>query len=63
MILMASYYYYMVSISIGYVFCVHMLCITVYKKTSVGETQRDNKTEFDHENHEIQKAMDQNHAH
>ena len=46
-------YYYVLSIYFGYVFCLHMLCIKVYKKTSVGETQRDNKTEFDRENHEV----------
>ena len=57
MILMESYYY-VLSIYFGYVFCLHMLCIKVYRKTSVGETHRNNKTEFDHENHEIQKAMD-----
>ena len=49
----------MLSISFGYVFCLHMLCIKVYRKTSVGETHHDNKMEFDRENHEIQKAMDQ----
>ena len=56
---MESYYYYMLSISFGYVFCLHMLCIKVYRKTSVGETHRDNKMEFDRENYEIQKVMDQ----
>ena len=50
MILMESYYYYLLFISFGYVFCLHMLCIKVYRKTSVGETHRDNKTELDHEN-------------
>ena len=59
MILMESYYYYLLSISFGYVFCLHMLCIKVYKKTSVGETHCDNKTEFNHENYEIYKAMSQ----
>ena len=29
------------------------------QETSVGEAHRDNKTEFDHENHEIRKVMDQ----
>jgi len=57
-ILMESYYY-LLSISLGYVFCLHMLCIKVYMKTSVGETHRDSKTRFDCENHKIQKAMDQ----
>ena len=41
MILMESYYYYLLSISFGYVFCLHMLYIKVYKKTSVGgDTQQ-----------------------
>jgi len=62
MILMESYYYYLLSISFGYVFCLHMLCIKVYMKTNVGETHRDNKMRFDLENHKIQKAMDQKHA-
>ena len=31
-------YYYLLSTSFGYVFCLHMLCIKVYRKTSVGET-------------------------
>ena len=53
------YYYYLLSISFGYVFCLHMLCIKVYKKTSVGEAHSNNKTRVDRENHEIQKAMDQ----
>jgi hypothetical protein len=35
-----------------------MLCIKVYRKTSVGETHHDIKTEFDRENHEIQEVMD-----
>jgi len=35
-----------------------MLCIKVYRKTSVGEAHR-NKTRFDRENHEIQKATKQ----
>ena len=56
MILIESYYY-MLSISFGYVFCLHMLCIKVYRKTSVGETHHDDRTEFDHENHEIQEIM------
>ena len=58
LILMESYYY-LLSTSFGYVFCLHMLCIKVYRKTSVGETHRDNKMEFDHENHDIQKAINQ----
>ena len=58
MILMESYYYYLLSISFGYVFCLHMLCIKVYMKTSVGKAHR-NKTRFDRENHEIQKATEQ----
>ena len=33
---MESYYYYMLSISFGYVFCLRMLCIKVYRKTSGG---------------------------
>ena len=37
----------------------HMLCIKVYRKTSVWETHRDNMTEFDREIHEIQKATEQ----
>ena len=57
MILMESYYYYLLSISFRYVFCLHMLCTKVYRKTSVGETHRDNKTEFDRKNHEIRKVM------
>jgi len=60
MILMESYYYYyLLSISFGYVFCLQMLCIKVYRKTSVGEAHHDYITKFDRENHEIQKAMDQ----
>ena len=59
MILMESYYYYLLSIYFGYVFCLHMLCIKVYRKTSVGETHHNNKMRFDRENHKIQKAMDQ----
>ena len=39
--------------------CLHMFCIKVYKKTSVGEAHSNNKTRVDRENHEIQKAMDQ----
>ena len=54
-----SYYYYLLSISFGYVFCLHMLCIKVYRKTSVGEAHHDNTMEFDNKNHEIQKAIDQ----
>ena len=57
-ILIESSYYYLLSISFGYVFCLHMLCIKVYRKTSVGEAHR-NKTRFDRENHEIQKATKQ----
>ena len=53
----SSSYYYMLSIYFRYVFCLHMLCIKVYRKTSGGETHHDNKTEFGHENHEIQKVM------
>ena len=52
-------YYYLLSISIKYVFCLHMLCIKVYRETSVGEAHHDNKMEFNRKNHEIQKAMDQ----
>jgi hypothetical protein len=37
--------------------CLHMLCIKVHRKTSVGGTHRDNKTKFDHENHEIWEVM------
>ena len=59
MILMESYYYYLLSISFGYVFCLHMLCIKVYRKTSVGETYHDNTMKFDRKNHEIQKAAEQ----
>ena len=59
MILMESYYYHLLYISFGYVFCLHMLCIKVYRKTSVGETHRNNKTEFNRENYEVQKVMDQ----
>ena len=58
MILMEAYYYYLLSISFGYVFCLHM-CIKVYRKTSVGETHRDNKMEFNRENREAQKIMRQ----
>ena len=51
---------YLLFISILYIcVCLHMLCIKVYRKTSVGEAQRDIKTEFDRENHEIQKATKQ----
>ena len=57
MILMESYYYYLLSIYFGYVFCLHILCIKVYRKISVGETRRDNKTKIDRENHEIRKVM------
>ena len=35
-ILMESYYYYLLSICFDYVFYLHMLCIKVYRKTSVG---------------------------
>jgi hypothetical protein len=49
-------YYYLLSISFGYVFCLHMLCIKIYRKTSVGETHHDDRLEFNHEN---QKAMGQ----
>ena len=52
----SSYYYYLLSISFGYVFCLHMLCIKKYRKISVGETHRDNKIEFDRKNHKIQKV-------
>ena len=55
----SSSYYYLLSISFGYVFCLHMLCTEVYRKTSVGETHRDNKTEFDLENREPQKIISQ----
>ena len=51
--------------------CHHLLFIFLYtclsphvvhkgkQETSVGEAHHDNKTRFDHKNHEIQKAMDQ----
>ena len=35
--LMESYYYYLLSISFGYVFCLQMLRIKVYRKKSVGK--------------------------
>ena len=57
--ILESYYYYMLSISFGYVFRFHMLCIKVYRKTSVGETHRDNKTEFNRENYEVWEVMGQ----
>ena len=56
---MKSSYYYMFSISFWICVCLHMLCIKVYRKTSVGKAHRDIKTEFDHENHKIQKATEQ----
>ena len=56
---MMESYYYLLSISFGYVVCLYMLCIKVYRKTSVGETHHNNKMRFDRENHKIQKAMDQ----
>ena len=59
MILMESYYYCLLSISFGYMFCLHMLCIKVYRKTSVGETHHGDRMEFNRENHEIQKAIEQ----
>jgi hypothetical protein len=59
MILMESYYYYLLSISFGYVFCLHMLCIKAYRKISVGEAHHDNKTEFNHKNYEVREVMDQ----
>ena len=59
MISMESCYYYLLSISFWICVCLHMLCLKVYMKTSVGETHHDNKTEFDRENYEIQKVMDQ----
>ena len=59
MILMESYYYYLLFISFGYVFCLHMLCIKVYRKTSVGEAHHDDKTEFNRENYEVRKVMSQ----
>ena len=58
-ILMKSSYYYLFSICFWICVCLHILCIKAYKKTRVEETHRNNKTRFDHENHEIQKAMDQ----
>ena len=55
---MESYYYYLLSISFWICVCLHMLCIKVYKKTSVGETHLNIKTEFNRENHKIQEGMD-----
>ena len=56
-ILIKTYYY---TLAIFWIcVCLHMLCIKVYRKTSVGETHRDRKTRFNHESHEIQEAMDQ----
>ena len=52
-------YYYLLSISFWICVCLHMLCIKVYRKTSVGEAHRDIKTELNREIHEIQKATDQ----
>ena len=37
--------------------CLHMLCIKVYRKTSVGETRRDGQMRFDHKNHKIWEVM------
>ena len=37
MILIESYYYYPLSISFGYVFCLHMLCIKVNRKQVWGK--------------------------
>ena len=56
---MKSSYYYLFSISFWICVCLHMLCIKVYRKTSVGEAHRDIKIEFDRRNHEIQKAIEQ----
>ena len=56
---MKSSYYYLFSISFWICVCLHMLCIKVYRDTSVGVAHHGIKTEFDRENHEIQKAMDQ----
>ena len=56
---MESYYYYLLSISFWICVCLHMLCIKVYRETSVGVAHHDIKTEFDRENHEIQKATEQ----
>jgi hypothetical protein len=56
---MESYYYYLFSISILDMCCLHMLCIKVYRKTSVGEPHHDIKTGFDHENHRIWETMNE----
>ena len=60
MILMESYYY-LLSISFGYVFCLHMLCVKVYRKTRVGETHR-NKMKFDPKIMKFRKQWIKNHA-
>ena len=59
MILVESHYYYLLSISFWICVCLHMLCIKVYRKICVGEAHRGIKTEFDRENHKIQKATKQ----
>ena len=56
---MKSSYYYLFSISFWICVCLHILCIKVYRKTSVGEAHHNNKMRLDRKNHEIQKAMDQ----
>ena len=58
-ILMKSSYYYLFSISFWICVCLHILCIKVYRKTSVGEAHCNIKIKFDHENHESQKAIEQ----
>jgi hypothetical protein len=56
---MKSYYYYLSSISIfGYMF-VSTCCVERYTGNKCGETHHDNKTELDHENHEIQEVMNE----
>ena len=59
MILMESYYYCLLSISFGYVFYLHMLCIKGIQENKCGGDTPDNKMEFNRENREAQKIMRQ----
>ena len=55
-ILIKTYYY---TLAIFWIcVCLHMLCIKVYRKTSVGETHYDNKDEI-----QFGKQWTKNHAH
>jgi hypothetical protein len=53
------YHDYLFSISFWICVCLHMLCKSLYRKTSVGETHRDAETKFDWEIHELWKVINQ----